>query len=81
MNILGLQCGYNGSVSVVSKGNIVGFAKAGKKMERGITKKAIKDALDSAGLKLKDNDLAAVVNWFSDRDKEGIFNKLLIINT
>ena len=31
MNILGLQCGYNGSVSVVSKGNIVGFAKAGKK--------------------------------------------------
>ena len=72
MNILGLQCGYNGSVSVVSKGNIVGFAKAGKKMERGITKKAIKDALDSAGLKLKDIDLAAVVNWFSDRDKEGI---------
>ena len=72
MNILGLQCGYNGSVCVVSKGNIVGFAKAGKKMERGITKKAIKDALDSAGLKLKDIDLAAVVNWFSDRDKEGI---------
>ena len=72
MNILGLQCGYNGSVSVVSKGNIVGFAKTGKKMERGITKKAIKDALDSAGLKLKDIDLAAVVNWFSDRDKEGI---------
>ena len=72
MNILGLQCGYNGSVSVVSKGNIVGFAKTGKKMERGITKKAIKDALDSAGLKLKDIDLAAVVNWFSDRDKEGV---------
>ena len=72
MNILGLQCGYNGSVCVVSKGNIVGFAKAGKKMERGITKKAIKDALDSAGLKLKDIDLAAVVNWFSDRDKEGV---------
>ena len=72
MNILGLQCGYNGSVCVVSKGNIVGFAKAGKKMERGITKKAIKDALDSAGLKLKDIDLAALVNWFSDRDKEGV---------
>jgi len=72
MNILGLQCGYNGSVFVVSKGNIVGFAKTGKKMERGITKKAIKDALDSAGLKLKDIDLAAVVNWFSDRDKEGV---------
>ena len=72
MNILGLQCGYNGSVSVVSKGNIVGFAKAGKKMERGITKKAILDALDSAGLKLIDIDLAAVVNWFSDRDKEGV---------
>ena len=72
MNILGLQCGYNGSVSVVSKGNIVGFAKTGKKMERGITKKAIKDALDSAGLKLKDIDLAALVNWFSDRDKEGV---------
>ena len=72
MNILGLQCGYNGSVCVVSKGNIVGFAKTGKKMERGITKKAIKDALDSAGLKLKDIDLAAVVNWFSDRDKEGV---------
>jgi len=72
MNILGLQCGYNGSVSVVSKGNIVGFAKTGKKMERGITKKVIKDALDSDGLKLKDIDLAAVVNWFSDRDKEGV---------
>ncbi len=72
MNILGLQCGYNGSVCVVVDGNIVGYAKAGKNLERGITKKAIKDALDSAGLKLKDIDLAALVNWFSDRDSEGV---------
>jgi len=50
MNILGLQCGYNGSVTVVNNGNIIGFAKTGNKMERGITKKAIKDALDSAEL-------------------------------
>ena len=72
MNILGLQCGYNGSVCVVVDGNIVGYAKAGKNLERGITKKAIKDALDSAGLKLKDIDLAALVNWFSDRNSEGV---------
>ena len=72
MNILGLQCGYNGSVCVVVDGNIAGYAKAGKNLERGITKKSIKDALDSAGLKLKDIDLAALVNWFSDRDKEGV---------
>ena len=72
MNILGLQCGYNGSVCVVVDGNIVGYAKAGKNLERGITKKAIKDALDSAGLKLKDIDLAALVNWFSDRDSESV---------
>ena len=72
MNILGLQCGYNGSVCVVVDGNITGYAKVGKNLERGITKKAIKDALDSAGLKLKDIDLAALVNWFSDRDSEGV---------
>ena len=71
MNILGLQCGYNGSVCVVVDGNIIGYAKTGKNFKRGITKKAIKDALDSAGLKLKDIDLAAIVNWFSDRDSEG----------
>ena len=71
MNILGLQCGYNGSVCVVVDGNITGYAKTGKNFKRGITKKAIKDALDSAGLKLKDIDLAAIVNWFSDRDSEG----------
>ena len=71
MNILGLQCGYNGGVCVVSNGKIVGQAKTGKNLERGITKKAIKDALDDAELRLKDIDLAAVVNWFSDRDSEG----------
>ena len=54
MNILGLQCGYNGGVCVVSNGQIVGQAKTGKNFERGITKKAIKDALDDAELKLKD---------------------------
>ena len=70
MNILGLQCGYNGGVCVVSNGKIVGQAKTGKNLERGITKKAIKDALDDAELRLKDIDLAAVVNWFSDRDSE-----------
>ena len=71
MNILGLQCGYNGSVCVVVNGNVTGYAKTGKNLERGITKKAIKDALDSAGLKLKDIDIAAVVNWFSDREPDG----------
>ena len=72
MNILGLQCGYNGGVCVVSNGQIVGQAKTGKNLERGVTKKAIKDALDDAELRLKDIDLAAVVNWFSDRDSEGV---------
>ena len=71
MNILGLQCGYNGGVCVVTNGQIVGQAKTGKNLERGVTKKAIKDALDDAELRLKDIDLAAVVNWFSDRDSEG----------
>jgi predicted NodU family carbamoyl transferase len=71
MNILGIQCGYNGSVCIVSNGTIVSYAKTGNDMERGITKKTIKEALDSAGLKLKDIDLAAVVNWFSDRDPDG----------
>ena len=45
MNILGIQCGYNGSVCIVSNGTIVSYAKTGNNMERGITKKTIKEAL------------------------------------
>ena len=71
MNILGLQCGYNGSVCVVVNGQITGYAKTGKNFERGVSKKSIKDALDSAELRLKDIDIAAVVNWFSDRETDG----------
>ena len=71
MNILGLQCGYNGSACVVKDGEIVAFSKTGDNLERGITKQLIKNVLDDAGLKLKDINLAAIVNWFGDREADG----------
>ena len=50
MKVLGLNCGYNGSVSVVVDGQVKSFVKTGDNFDRGVTKIAIKEALDSAGL-------------------------------
>ena len=71
MNILGLNCGYNGSACVVVNGQIKSYFKTGSNMERGINKLVIKKALDEVGLKLKNIDMAAVVNWYSDRMPDG----------
>ena len=71
MNILGLQCGYNGSACVVKDGEIISFGKTGDNLERGVTKELIKEVLDEADLKLKNIDLAAIVNWFGDRETDG----------
>ena len=38
MKVLGLNCGYNGSVSVVVDGQVKSFVKTGKGFDRGITK-------------------------------------------
>ena len=75
MNILGLQCGYNGSACVVKDGEIIAFSKTGDNLERGVTKELIKEVLDEADLKLKNIDLAAIVNWFGDRDTDGTERK------
>jgi len=71
MKVLGLNCGYNGSVSVIVDGQVKGYAKTGKGFDRGVSKATIKEALDSAGLKLRNIDVASVVNWFSDRYSDG----------
>lgn len=71
MKVLGLNCGYNGSVSVIVDGQVKGYAKTGKGFDRGVSKAAIKEALDAAGLKLRNIDVASVVNWFSDRYSDG----------
>ncbi len=71
MKVLGLNCGYNGSVSVIVDGQVKGYAKTGKGFDRGVSKATIKEALDAAGLKLRNIDVASVVNWFSDRYSDG----------
>ena len=71
MKVLGLNCGYNGSVSVIVDGQVKGYAKTGKGFDRGVTKSTIKEALDAAGLKLRNIDVASVINWFSDRYSDG----------
>ncbi len=71
MNILGLQCGYNGGVCVVNSGQLIGQAATGENLKRGISKEAIKEALESAQLKLSDIDMAAVVNWHADKTADG----------
>ena len=45
MNILGLQCGYNGSACVVKDGEIIAFSKTGDNLERGVTKELIKGVI------------------------------------
>ena len=75
MNVMGLNFGYHGSVTVVSNGVILSHVVTGreidKKMARGVTKATIKKALDDAGLRLKDIDIVPVVNWYADRDTDG----------
>ena len=75
MNVMGLNFGYHGSVTVVSNGVILSHVVTGretdKNMARGVTKTTIKKALDDAGLRLKDINMAPVVNWYADRDTDG----------
>ena len=75
MNVMGLNFGYHGSVTVVSNGVILSHVVTGretdKNMARGVTKTTIKKALDDAGLRLKDIDMVPVVNWYADRDTDG----------
>ncbi len=72
---MGLNFGYHGSVTVVSNGVILSHVVTGretdKNMARGVTKTTIKKALDDAGLRLKDINMAPVVNWYADRDTDG----------
>ena len=72
---MGLNFGYHGSVTIVSKGvilsHIVTEDEVNKKLARGVTKATIKKALDTADLRLKDIDVTGVVNWYADRDTDG----------
>ena len=75
MNVMGLNFGYHGSVTVVSKGVILSHVvtedEVDKKLARGVTKATIKKALETADLRLKDIDVTGVVNWYADRDTDG----------
>ena len=75
MNVMGLNFGYHGSVTIVSKGvilsHIITEDEVDKKLARGVTKATIKKALDTADLRLKDIDVTGVVNWYADRDTDG----------
>ena len=82
MNVMGLNFGYNGSVTVVSNGvilsHIVTADEVDKKLARGVTKAIIKKALDIANLRLKDIDMTGIVNWYADRELDGteMFDKI-----
>ena len=82
MNVMGLNFGYNGSVTVVSNGvilsHIVTADEVDKKLARGVTKTIIKKALDAADLRLKDIDMTGIVNWYADREPDGteMFDKI-----
>lgn len=73
--VLGMNCGHDGSVSLVKNNRLVGFIAIERltrnKKERGVTKNAIKYLLDKEGIKLKDISVAAITNWFWDRNMEG----------
>ena len=75
MNVMGLNFGYHGSVTIVSNGiilsHVVTADEVDKKLARGVTKATIKKALDIADLRLKDMDVTGVVNWYADRDTDG----------
>ena len=75
MNVMGLNFGYSGGVTVVSNGvilsHIVTADEVDKKLARGVTKAIIKKALDIANLRLKDIDMTGIVNWYADRDTDG----------
>ena len=75
MNVMGLNFGYSGSVTIVSKGiilsHIVTEDEVNKKLARGVTKATIKKALEAADLRLKDINVTGVVNWYADRDTDG----------
>ena len=79
---MGLNFGYNGSVTVVSNGvilsHIVTADEIDKKLARGVTKAIIKKALDAADLRLKDIDMTGIVNWYADREPDGteMFDKI-----
>ena len=82
MNVMGLNFGYSGSVTIVSNGvilsHIVMADEVDKKLARGVTKAIIKKALDAADLRLKDIDMTGIVNWYADREPDGteMFDKI-----
>ena len=82
MNVMGLNFGYSGSVTIVSNGvilsHIVTADEVDKKLARGVTKTIIKKALDIADLRLKDIDMTGIVNWYADREPDGteMFDKI-----
>ena len=73
--ILGLNCGHDGSVSLVKNGKLVSFIATERvtrsKKQRGVDKRTIKYILSKENIRLKDISMAAVTNWFWDRDAEG----------
>ena len=82
MNVMGLNFGYSGSVTIVKDGvilsHIVTADEVDKKLARGVTKAIIKKALDIADLRLKDIDMTGIVNWYADREPDGteMFDKI-----
>ena len=82
MNVMGLNFGYSGSVTIVKDGvilsHIVTADEVDKKLARGVTKAIIKKALDIANLRLKDIDMTGIVNWYADREPDGteMFDKI-----
>jgi len=81
MYILGLNFSHNGSAALIKNKKLVGFIATERltrnKCDRGVNKKVIKYLLDKEGIKFKDVNLIAVVNWFFDRDNENneLFDK------
>lgn len=73
--ILGLNCGHDGSISLVKNGKLVSFIATERisrnKKQRGVDKRTIKYILSKENIRLKDISMVAVTNWFWDRDAEG----------
>ena len=81
MYILGLSFGHDGAASLIKDGKLVSHIASERitrvKKQRGVNRAVIKYVLDKEGIKLKDVSLAAIVNWYWDRDQEGaeLFDK------
>jgi carbamoyltransferase len=76
LNVLSLNFGHDGSASVIKSGKLVAHIASERitrfKKQRGVNKKVIKYVLDKANLKFDDINMVSVVNWFWDRNGEGV---------